>query len=134
MKVNIRPRFSKDQEREICRVSRHYISEGMKAIQKDMDALWLITIARELDADEDKLKAVYKALYEVREEYMEFFESDGYDGIVEIAAKHELMKIGIDIDEWHKDLIKTTFTKTETESLRDVKSRKETGAEPRVDG
>ena len=134
MKVNIRPQFSKEQQREICRVSRHYITEGMKAIQKDLDALWLVTIARELELDEDRLKAVYKALYEVREEYMEFYESDGYDGLIEIAAKHELRRIGIDIDEWHKDLIKTTFTKTETESLRDVKSRKETGAEPRVDG
>lgn len=129
-----KPCLTKQQEREIVRLSRHYIAEGMTAIQKDLDALWLMAIASTFEVEPEELEAVYKELYAIRAEYMEFYESDGYDGLIELAAKHELRRIGIDIDEWHKDLIKTTFTKTETESLRDVKSRKETGAEPRVDG
>lgn len=121
MKVVLKQRMSKEQEKTICRVSRQYISQAMRDIQKDLDALWLVTIARELEVDEDRLKSLYRALYEVREEYMEFFESDGYDGLIEIAARHELMKIGIDLNEWHQDLVKTTFTKSETEMLRNVK-------------
>ena len=121
MNAVLKPKLSKAQEQTICRVSRQYISQAMRDIQKDIDALWLVTIARELEVDENRLKSLYRALYEVREEYMEFFESDGYDGLIEIAARHELMKIGIDLNEWHQDLIKTTFTKSETEMLRNVK-------------
>ena len=124
MKAITRSKLTSDQKKEICHVSRQYIAQGMRDIQKDLDALWLVTIARELEVDDDRLKAVYKALYEVREEYMEFYESDGYDGIPEIAARKELHDMGIDLDEWHKDLVKTEFTKTETESLRDAKRKR----------
>ena len=124
------PSLTKRQEREIVRLSRHYITEGMTAIQKDLDALWLMAIASTFEVEPEELEAVYKELYAIRAEYMEFYESDGYDGLIEIAAKHKLRDLGVDIDELQKDmprLVKTEFTKGETQSLREARERRTYG-------
>ena len=58
---------------------------------------------------------------------MEFYESDGYDGLIELAAKHKLRDLGVDIDELQKDmprLVKTEFTKGETQHLREARERR----------
>lgn len=122
-----KPCLTKQQEREIVRLSRHYIAEGMTAIQKDLDALWLMAIASTFEVEPEELEAVYKELYAIRAEYMEFYESDGYDGLIEIAAKHKLRDLGVDIDELQKDmprLVKTEFTKGETQHLREARERR----------
>ena len=122
-----KPCLTKQQEREIVRLSRHYIAEGMTAIQKDLDALWLMAIASTFEVEPDELEAVYRELYAIRAEYMEFFESDGYDGLVETAAKIKLRNLGVDIDELQKDmprLVKTEFTKGETQHLREARERR----------
>ena len=120
------PSLTKRQEREIVRLSRHYIAEGMTAIQKDLDALWLMAIASTFEVEPEELEAVYRELYAIRAEYMEFYESDGYDGLVETAAKIKLRNLGVDIDELQKDmprLVKTEFTKGETQHLREARER-----------
>ena len=122
-----KPCLTKQQEREIVRLSRHYIAEGMTAIQKDLDALWLMAIASTFEVEPEELEAVYKELYAIRAEYMEFYESDGYDGLVETAAKIKLRNLGVDIDELQKDmprLVKTEFTKGETQHLREARERR----------
>ena len=119
--------LTKAQEKEIVRLSRHYIAEGMTAIQKDLDALWLMAIASTFEVEPEELEAVYKELYAIRAEYMEFYESDGYDGLIELAAKHKLRDLGVDIDELQKDmprLVKTEFTKGETQHLREARERR----------
>ena len=119
--------LTKAQEKEIVRLSRHYIAEGMTAIQKDLDALWLMAIASTFEVEPEELEAVYKELYAIRAEYMEFYESDGYDGMIECAAKHKLRDLGVDIDELQKDmprLVKTEFTKGETQHLREARERR----------
>lgn len=122
-----KPCLTKNQEKEIVRLSRHYIAEGMTAIQKDLDALWLMAIASTFEVEPEELEAVYKELYAIRAEYMEFYESDGYDGLIELAAKHKLRDLGVDIDELQKDmprLVKTEFTKGETQHLREARERR----------
>ena len=120
--------LTKAQEKEIARLSRHYIAEGMTAIQKDLDALWLMAIASTFEVESEELERVYKELYALRAEYMEFYESDGYDGTIELAARRNLHNLGIDIEELQKDmprLVKTEFTKGETQSLREARERRE---------
>ena len=46
-----KPCLTKNQEKEIVRLSRHYIAEGMTAIQKDLDALWLMAIASTFEVE-----------------------------------------------------------------------------------
>lgn len=126
MKAILR-KFSKAEEKEIIRISRHYIAEGMTAIQKDLDCLWLMAIASSFDLEPEQIEAVYRELYAVRAEYMEFYESDGYDGTIELAARRNLHNLGIDIEELQKDmprLVKTEFTKGETQHLREARERR----------
>jgi len=126
MKAILR-KFSKAEEKEIIRISRHYIAEGMTAIQKDTDCLWLMAIASTFDLEPEQIEAVYRELYAVRAEYMEFYESDGYDGLVELAARHKLRNLGVDIDRLQDELprlIKTEFSKGETQSLREARERR----------
>ena len=116
------------QKQQIAHLSRHYIAEGMTAIQKDLDALWLMAIASTFEVEPEELERVYKELYALRAEYMEFYESDGYDGTIELAARRNLHNLGIDIEELQKDmprLVKTEFTKGETQSLREARERRE---------
>lgn len=123
--------LTKAQEKEIVRLSRHYIAEGMTAIQKDLDALWLMAIASTFEVEPEQIKAVYEELYAIRAEYMEFYESDGYDGTIELAARRNLHNLGIDIEELQKDmprLVKTEFTKGETQHLREARERRNNGS------
>ena len=122
-----KPCLTKSQEKEIVRLSRHYIAEGMTAIQKDIDCLWLMAIASTFEVEPEELEAVYKELYAIRAEYMEFYESDGYDGLVETAAKIKLRNLGVDIDRLQEELprlVKTEFTKGETQHLREARERR----------
>lgn len=122
-----KPCLTKSQEKEIVRLSRHYIAEGMTAIQKDLDCLWLMAIASSFDLEPEQIEAVYRELYAVRAEYMQFYESDGYDGMCEIAARHNLRNLGVDIDRLQEELprlVKTEFTKGETQHLREARERR----------
>ena len=122
----IKPTLNKAQQKEIVRLSRHYIAEGMTSIQKDIDCLWLMAIASSFDLEPEQIEAVYRELYAVRAEYMEFYESDGYDGMCETAARIKLRNLGVDIDRLQDELprlVKAEFTKGETQHLREARER-----------
>lgn len=118
--------LNKKQEDEIFRVSRKFIKEGMETVQEDVDCLWLMTLRETFGFGEKRLRRLYKRLYEVRQEYMTYYESDGYDGLVEIAARRDLRNIGIDIAELKKDkpvLVDTTFSRTVEEDKKRFRRR-----------
>lgn len=112
-------KFSKDQKDEIWRICKEHIREGVKDACLDVDALWLLAVSQEFGFGQKRLERLYDKVYALRQEYIEFTGSDGYDGMVEIGCRKALHDIGCDIEEMHKDkpyLIDCSFSTRYEES------------------
>lgn len=124
----ITPRLTCDQEKAIQKVIRQNVSEQMAGIQMQLDLLWLNSVRKELHLGPKRLKRIYETYFRDRAEYIEFYESDGFDGTIEYASLIELRNAGCDVPEWYKKFgtarVEYTISKGTTRQLREAKERK----------
>lgn len=121
------PKLTCAQEKAITRSVRENVAEEMSKIQLQLDALWLNSVRKELHLGPKRLKRLYEAYFRDRKEYIEFYESDGYDGMSEYASIIELRNADCDIVSWYNEFgsvrVNYRISKGETQQLRESKER-----------
>lgn len=113
------------------RIINHQIRENVAnevaKIQLDLDAVFLLACRKTFGLGPKRLRRLYQNYFEMRREFMEFYESDGFDGAVDIAADMELKNAGFDVKEIYKEIgdarIDYSFSKTESRALRDAQKK-----------
>lgn len=118
-----------EQRKAINKVVRQNVSEQMVNIQFQLDALWLNALRRSLGWGPKRLKRIYKEYFDMRREFINFYESDGYDGMPESASVMELHNVGCDVRDWYDEFgesrVDYHISKGETQSMREARERSE---------
>lgn len=109
------PRLTNEQNRIIKLRVAEEIHKQMESYEIQYDAMWLWAVARRLGWGKKRLTELYKAFYSLREEDKNFFEANGYEGLLESVAYKELLRMGVDVEELHKQfgesVVRTVITK-----------------------
>lgn len=117
-------KLNADQMRILNRQIRENVATEISKIQLDLDSLFLLACRKTLGFGPKRLRRLYQNYFEMRREFIEFYQSDGFDGASEIAAKMELKNIGFDLDAVYKEIGETRidyrFTNTNSKALRDA--------------
>lgn len=96
------PRLTNGQDKIIKIRVAEEIHKQMESYLTQYDAMWLWAVARKLGWGKKRLTDLYKAFYALREEDKNFYEANGYENLLESVAYKELLRMGVDVEELHK--------------------------------
>lgn len=91
------------------------IRAQMSSYLLNYDAMWLWSAARTFGFGKARLEKMYREFYEHRREDKDFYECNGYEGLLESEAIKGLRDIGVDLiglaEQYSEAVVETEVTK-----------------------
>lgn len=90
-------RISSEQRRVLQNKVAAEIDVQMRDYLIKYDAMWLWAVAETLGFGKKRLEKLYKAFYDIRRRDKEFFQAEGFEGLLENETVRNLERIGVDM-------------------------------------